>query len=276
MATATPTIRSPSLSAGDLLRQWRGLRGKSQLDLAFDTGISQKHVSFVETGRSIPSRQMIIDLSDALDIPLRERNLIAGAAGYAPVYSEDPFDGVSMPPIDRAVDRLLRQQEPFPAIVMDRYWNVIRTNEAAPAFLGRFIDLGSYPKPRNLLRLMFDPCGFQPHLANFAETARSMILRIQQEASGRVIDDRMRNLIAGLQTYAGVPRGAPAPSQEQFAGAIPLVFRTGRADDVIEMFSMITSVAAPQAVGAQEIRIEMMFPTTADMEERYLQFMGDS
>ncbi len=154
-----------------------------------DAGISQKHVSFVETGRSTPSRQMIVDLSDALGVPLRERNAIMLAAGYAPLYREESFDGPSMTEVHRAVTRMLRQHEPFPALAMDRFWNVIETNEAAPAFFGRFVDLDKWPKPRNLLRLIFDPAGLQPSLARWDETARSLLFRVRREAVGGVIND---------------------------------------------------------------------------------------
>ncbi len=108
-------------TAGDLLRQWRDLRGLSQLDLAFDAGVSQKHVSFVESGRSRPSPQMVIDLADALDVPLRERNAILLAAGHAPRYSEEALDAPSLARVTAALRRMLRQNEPFPAMVMDRH-----------------------------------------------------------------------------------------------------------------------------------------------------------
>ena len=149
---------------------------------------------------------MIVDLSDALRIPLRERNAIMLAAGYAPIYREEPLKGPSMRHIGRAVSRMLRHHEPFPALVMDRYWNVIEANEAAPAFFGRFIDLERWPKPRNLLRLMFDPAGMQPYLAHWEETARSLLFRLHREAVGGILDERARSLLAELMSLSSTPQ----------------------------------------------------------------------
>jgi transcriptional regulator with XRE-family HTH domain len=258
-------------SAGELLRQWRDLRGKSQLDLALDTGISQKHVSFVETGRSTPSRQMVIDIADGLEIPLRERNAILLAAGHAPAYRDEPLDAPSMHHIERAVKRLLRQHEPFPAVVMDRSWNVIETNASSPAFFGRFIDLEARPKPRNLLHLMFDPQGMRPHIVRFEETARSLLQRLRREAVGHVIYIRTRALIAELMAYPDVPQDlSPRPSNGMLP-MIPIGFRVG--EQVLDLFSMITTVGTPQTVVAEEMRIETMFPTNDEMERAYLDFV---
>lgn len=153
---------------------------------------------------------MIIDIADALRIPLYERNAIFAAAGYAPVYRNEPLDAPSMQSIDRAIKRMLRQHEPFPAIVMDRYWNVIDTNAAAPAFFSRFIDLSLRPKPRNLLHLMFDPAGVQPFLMHWEETARSLLSRVQREAVGHVSDERTQMLVAELMAYPNTPQDLPS------------------------------------------------------------------
>ena len=142
-------VEAPQL--GDLLRFWRQERGKSQLDLSLDTGISQRHLSFVESGRSVPSRDLLSTVSEALNIPLRERNALLLAARYAPLYSDRSLDDGQMAVITHAIDRILRQQEPHPALVLDRYWNVIRTNDGAPRFFGSFVDLEARSRPRNLL-----------------------------------------------------------------------------------------------------------------------------
>ena len=255
-----------------LLRQWREIRGKPQLELALDTGISQKHVSFVETGRATPSRQMIIDLADALQIPLRERNAIFLAAGYAPVYRDDPLDAASMQGIHRAVRRMLRQHEPFPAIAMDRYWNVIETNVSAPAFFNRFIDLSRHPRPRNLLHLMFDPEGMRPFLMRWEETARSLLSRVRREAIGHVSDERTQALIAELMAYPDVPQDPHSGPVPDALPMIPLRFRTER--HTLNLFSMISTVGTPQTVTAEEIRIETMFPADDQTESVYPDFMS--
>ena len=136
MSTQTMADRP---QAATLLRQWRERRGKSQLELSLDAGVSQRHISFIEIGRSQPSRQMLIDIAAALDMPLRDRNTLLLAGGYAPIYADGAWDGPEMHAITRALERMLRQHEPFPALVMDRYWNVLMTNQAAPRFFARFV-----------------------------------------------------------------------------------------------------------------------------------------
>lgn len=272
--TTIPSNVQPSdpATAGDMLRQWRDMRGKPQLELALDTGISQKHVSFVETGRSTPSRQMIIDLADALQIPLRERNAIFTAAGYAPVYRDEPLDAPAMRGIRQAVTRVLRQQEPFPAVVMDRYWNVIETNAAAPAFFGRFIDLSRRPNPRNLLHLMFDPAGMRPFLTHWEETAKSLLSRVRREAVGHALDHRTRALIAELMAYPDTSKDWDSGVDMPMLPMIPLRFETQ--GQSLSLFSMITTVGTPQTVAAEEMRIETMFPADAEAEKAYRDFMG--
>ena len=259
-------------SAGELLKQWRGRRGRSQLDLALDAGISQKHLSFVETGRSTPSRQVLVGLADALDVPLRERNTLIVAAGYAPIYRDEPLDDALMQQVGRAVKRLLRQHEPFPALVLDRYWNVLETNAAAPAFFGRLVDIAAWPKPRNLLHLVFSPEGLQPVVVDFPATAISLLARVHRDAPGGVIDERSRQLLAALKAYPGVPQDMGIARPADNAPMIPLRFRAG--DGVVSLFSMVTTVGTPQTVTSQELRIETLFPTDEADETFYLDFMA--
>jgi transcriptional regulator with XRE-family HTH domain len=186
MIGTTSNIKTASNPAGVLLRQWRDVRGKTQQDLSFDAGASQKHISFVESGRSIPSRQMLLDLAQALDVPLRERNELLMAAGYAPLYSDQALDAPLMNSISRALQRMLRQHEPFPAIVMDRHWNVLMTNDAAPRLFNCFIDMAAWPSPRNLLHLMFDPGGMCPLRRELAaDGTRTTRARVSGSARAR-------------------------------------------------------------------------------------------
>lgn len=275
MATAVQINPTSPPALGELLRHWRALRGKSQLDLALDTGISQKHVSFVETGRSTPSRQMVIDLSDALGVPLRDRNAIMLAAGYAPLYRQEAPAAMSAA-IDRALQRMLRQQEPFPALVLDRHWNVLATNEAAPRFFGRFVDLDRRPRPRNLLHLVFDPEGLRPFLLDFEVTAHSLLSRVRREALGGVLDEGSRQLLAELAAYRvidDIPSEPPKAQDPEILPVIPLRFRAG--GEVISMFSLITTVGTPQTIAAEEVRLESMFPSDEASEAAYLQFMNE-
>jgi transcriptional regulator with XRE-family HTH domain len=258
-------------NAGVLLRQWRDIRGKTQQDLSFDAGVSQKHISFVESGRSTPSRQMLLDLAQALEVPLRERNELLMAAGYAPLYSDQTLDAPLMNSISRALQRMLLQHEPFPAIVMDRYWNVLMTNDAAPRLFGCFIDMATRPTPRNLLHLMFDPAGMRPFVANWPQTARGLLGRVYREALGHVIDRRTKALIAELSQYPGVKPEWRTPSPGDAMPMIPLTFVK---DGVtLNYFSMITTVGTPQTVTAEELRLECMFPADDATESQHSNFV---
>jgi transcriptional regulator with XRE-family HTH domain len=270
MKGTTGDIKAIS-NAGVLLRQWRDIRGKTQLDLSFDAGVSQRHISFVESGRSIPSRQMLIDLAQALDVPLRERNELLMAAGYAPLYSDQALDAPLMNSISRALQRMLLQHEPFPAIVMDRHWNVLMTNDAAPRLFGCFIDMAARPTPRNLLHLMFDPAGMRPFVANWPQTARGLLARAYREALGHVIDERTKVLLAELSQYPGVKPEWRTPSPGDAMPMIPLTFVK---DGVtLKYFSMITTVGTPQTVTAEELRLECMFPADDATESKHSRFV---
>ena len=255
---STPAV--PQL--GELLRYWRQERGKSQLDLSMDTGISQRHLSFVESGRSAPSRNFLSSVSDALNIPLRERNVLLLASGFAPQYSEQSMDAEQMAIVTRAIDRMLRQHEPHPALVLDRYWNVIRTNEAAPRFFGSFVDLSKRPKPRNLLDLMFDPAGMRPFVEEWEKVAAGLLQRVRREAVGHVLDAKLQELLKRLREHPGV--AALKPTLAPQSPVLPIVFRRG--NQRFSYFSLITTVGTPQCITAQELRVECMFPT--DVEER--------
>ena len=241
---------------GGLLRYWRQQRGKSQLDLSLDAGISQRHISFVESGRSVPSRELLLTLSQSLDVPLRERNVLLLASGYAPVYQEGSLDAPEMAAVAKAVDRVLAQHEPYPALLMDRYWNVLKTNEAAPRFFGAFIDLSTRTRPRNLLHLMFDPEGMRPFIEKWEEVAVGLLQRVHREAVGHVVDEKTAALLNELKRYPGADKlkmsgGIQGP-------VLPITFVKDKRRS--SYFSLITTVGTPQCVTAQELRIECMFP----------------
>jgi transcriptional regulator with XRE-family HTH domain len=248
---------------GALLRYWRRQRGKSQLNLSLDTGISQRHLSFVESGRSAPSRDFLSTVSNALNIPLRERNALLLASGYAPLYNEQSIDSEQMSIVTRAIDRMLEQHEPHPALVLDRHWNVIRTNRAAPSFFGSFIDLEARPKPRNLLDLMFDPAGMRPFVEEWERVAAGLLQRVRREAVGQVVDATLARLLEDLLKYPGVA-GLELPLAPQ-SPVLPLTFRRG--DQRFSYFSLITTVGTPQCITAQELRVECMFPILPNKAE---------
>jgi len=259
-ATATAT-RQPASKLGELLSYWRDQRGKSQMILALESGVSQRHISFIESGRSAPSRQILMDLAQTLNIPLRERNVLLLAAGYAPIYSEETWNAQEMQIVTRAVGRMLRQHEPYPAVVMDRYWNVLMTNDATQRFFNRFIDMAARKGPRNILHLMFDPDGMRPFIADWHDVASNLIQRIHREAVGRVIDDKTQDLLAALLAYPDVDARWTTESRTSGLAASPVI-PIGFIEDgkVLRYFSMVTTIGTPQAVAAEELRIECMFP----------------
>ena len=256
---------------GALLRQWRHQRGLSQLDLSLQMGVSQRHISFIESGRSGPSRALLIGLGRVLDVPLRERNALLLAAGYAPMYAEAAWDAAEMRVVHKALERMLRQHEPFPALVMDRHWNVLMTNEAAPALFNCFVDLAAWPRPRNLLHLMFDPKGLRPFVANWPETARGLLARVYREALAHVIDDKTKVLLAELSQYPGVKAEWRAPSPGNVLPMIPLTL--AKDGVTLNYFSLITTVGTPQTVTAEELRLECMFPADDKTETEHARFL---
>lgn len=256
MNSSNPRTRQTEHELGSLLRYWRRQRGKSQLDLSLDSGVSQRHISFVESGRSVPSRDLLLALSQTLDIPLRERNILLVASGYAPVYAESTWDAPEMALVRRAVDRALAQHEPHPAVVMDRYWNVLRTNDAAPRFFGLFLDLSARKGPRNILRLMFDPEGMRPFVEDWERVAAELLQRMYREAVGHVMDEKTIDLLNDLKRYPGVNRLGIA--QKSHLPILPITFVKG--GDRFSYFSMISTVGTPHCITAQELRIECMFP----------------
>jgi transcriptional regulator with XRE-family HTH domain len=267
--------RSRGNELGTLLRRWRDVRNKSQIALSLDAGVSQRHLSFIEIGRSTPSRTTLLGIADALEVPFRDRNVLLLAAGYAPMYPDAGWDDAQMHRVTEALKRLLRQHEPFPAFVMDRYWNVLLTNGAAPRFFGSFVDLSAWPTPRNLLHLMFDPAGMRPFVVNWEDVARSLIQRVYREAVGRVVDDKSQELVNSLLAHPGTKsqwRGESGADGASDLPVIPITFLKN--GEKLGYFSMLTTVAAPRTIATQELRIESMFPVDEGTEERHVQIMG--
>ena len=275
MSSKENQLRPPANQFGNLLKYWRNIRGKNQLDLSIETELSQRHISFIESGRSVPSRQVLIKIAEALDVPLRDRNVLLLSAGYAPAYSEAAWNSRQMRSVTSALERILRQNEPFPALVMDRYWNVLMTNESAPRFFNCFIDMSQRTEPLNILHLVFDPKGMRPFVANWEEVASSLIQRVYFEAVGRVIDEGTKELLATLRAFPRVrmhDRANQSSDPGPITPMIPISFRKG--DTVLNYFSMVTTVGTPQTVAAQELRIESLFPADDTTENEHASFLG--
>lgn len=242
---------------GRIMKSWRSMRGFSQIDLSLETGISQRHLSFIESGRSAPSRQTLMMVADGLTMPFRERNQLLLAAGYAPLYAEESWDAASFAIVRHALEGMLTQHEPFPAIVMDRYWNVVMANKATKRMLGSFVDLDRWPRPRNILHLIFDPEGLRPFVADWASLSTAMLQRVHREAVGGAIDEATRELIASLHAYPDV---APL-SVGDASGELPVIPLTlVDANHRLSYFSLVTTVGTPRSPGPQELRVECMVP----------------
>jgi hypothetical protein len=181
---------------------------------------------------------------------------------------------MEMKSVTDALKRILRQQEPFPAIVMDRYWNVLMMNDYAPRFFNCFIDMAAYEGPQNILHLLFDPKGMRPFVANWEDVARSLFERVYRESVGRVVDEKTKALVAALLAYSGVKSEWKNPVALSFMPVIPIGFvKNGQ---VLNYFSMVTTVGTPQTVAAQELRIECMFPADETTEVHHASMIAES
>jgi len=249
---------------GHLLQQWRQNRRMSQLALASHARVSSRHLSFVESGRSAPSRDMILTLAAALEVPLRDRNQLLLAGGYAPIYRETPLADAAMAPVRAALRRVLDHHEPYPAVVLDRYWNVLATNAPAAAMFGFLLAGGPQPERANVVRLVFGP--LRPYVSNFDEVGPALIQRVHREAVGGTPDIETERLLAEVLALPGVPASWRRP--ELTAPIVPLVPLSFARDGVaVSYFSMVSTVGTPQDVTAQEIRLESLFPVDASTEE---------
>lgn len=235
----------------------------SQLDLSSVAGVTPRHVSFIETGRAAPSREMLATLAEALDMPLRDRNDLYLAAGYAAPYRELGFDDAELADARLAIERILASHEPFPAVVMDRHWNLVRANGAARGLFGAMLDLDRLPQPANVLELVFDPDGLRPHIVDWHRLAPALLARARREAVGHVPDAELAARVARLERALD---GQPSPSPNT-GPLIDVVF----AIDGVEhrFFSTVTTLGTPLDVTLQEIRIELFHPADPATRARY-------
>jgi transcriptional regulator with XRE-family HTH domain len=255
----TELARAEPTSIGALLRYWRNQRRLSQLDLSFRAKVSPRHVSFLETGRSRPSREMVLQLAGALEVPMREQNLLLRAAGFAPIYTEMDLDAPELKAVRDALEAILEQQAPYPAVVMDRHWNVLMTNPAAMRFFS-FLLSGVVPEGRpNVIHMMFDPELARPFIVNWEDAGGALIDRIHREALGGVRDEGTTELLEAVFEYPDIPArwrrprlgSAPVP-------VLPVEFRKDGLS--FRYFSTISTLGTPQDVTLQELRIECFFP----------------
>ena len=248
----------PDIRFGALLRRWRAVRHLSQLDLALDADISTRHLSCIETGRAQPSREMVLRLAEALQVPLRERNGLLLAAGYAPLYRHTGLDAPELEAARSAVELLIRQLEPNPVLVLDRYWNILRMNAGAKRILALFPDCDSVT-PLNGPRLVFHPQGLRPFIENWELVAARIIRRVHREVADNPSDETLKRFLEELLNYPDVPSrwrildldGAPPPF---------LTINYRWKNSTLRLFSALTTLGTPLDVALQELRIETLFP----------------
>lgn len=259
--------RTRSSPVGQLLQQWRRARQLSQLTLAGTAQVSSRHLSFIESGRSAPSRDMILTLATALDVPLRDRNQLLLAGGFAPVYRETPLTDPVMAPVHDALERVLGHHEPYPAVVMDRYWNVLQANQAATAMFAFLLTGAPNSDQPNVIRLMFGP--LRPYVPNFAEVGPALIQRAHRETIAGVLDPRTNALLTEVLALPGIPASwRRADFTLPILPVVPVRFE--RDGVAVNYFSMVTTVGTPQDVTSQEIRLESFFPVDeASVQHRW-------
>jgi len=256
-----------------LLRRWREARHLSQLDLALEAEVSSRHISFLETGRAEPSRAMLLTLANVLDVPLRERNFLLLAAGFAPMYGETGLDDPRMSRVRIAIEIILKNNEPRSAYAHDRHWNIVMANQAFIKFLT--IILGRPPAgldplrvagaPQlNVLRLVFDPDSVRKVIVNWETVAQALL----NEAGRRLAwarDETLKNLIDEMLGYPGVPARWREPDLEAPRDLIlPTELNLGGTS--LRMFSTVTTLATPNDVTLQDLHIEAFYPADAETE----------
>ncbi|HWZ59113.1 MAG TPA: helix-turn-helix transcriptional regulator [Gemmatimonadaceae bacterium] len=253
----SPPPPAPATHVGALLRDWRAGRRLSQLDLALAADVSSRHLSYVETGRAQPSRELVSRLAEALDIPLRERNTLLIAAGYAPDYRETALSAPEMAQARHAVELILNQQEPYPAIVMNRHWDLLMANRSTTRMF-RWLLGGPAAEP-NIMRGFFDPNGVRPWVVNWEEVAGDLVKHLHDDVAAAPSDTRARTLLRDVLSYPNIP--SRWRTRELGAPASPLSTITYAKDDVrLTFFWTITTFGTPRDVTLEELRIECSFP----------------
>lgn len=256
------------LNFGEQLRDWRQRRRMSQLDLAAEADLSTRHLSFVETGRAKPSREMVQRLSEALELPLRSRNSLLIAAGFAPSFPERAFE--ASPAAREVVQRILDCHMPFPALAVDRHWHLAAHNAAVPALMA-----GASPAllepPINVLRLSLHPEGLAPHIVNLADWKRHIIERLRHQVAESG-DPALGKLVEELRGYPAPASKTPAPATGEIPIAVPMILNSRVGP--LSFLSTTTVFGTPAEVTLSELAIETFFPADAETGERLRKLSG--
>jgi len=252
---------------GSQLRAWRLARRVSQEHLAGRAGISPRHLSYVETGKSQPSREVVLALAGALDVPLRERNTLLTAAGFAAAYRASPLDGNELAHLRRAIDHVLERQEPYGAVVVDGHWDILRLNRGATRLFGKFppVSADGIAAARNLVLGCIHAEALARYIVNWTDVAGDLIARLHRDCAARPHDDELRRLLARVLAQPNVPAEWRVPQPGR--GSAPFVTVHLKSDALeVTLFTMLTSIGTPLDVTAEEIHIESYFPADAASE----------
>ncbi len=260
-ATAVQSPPSPPLGVGPLLRRWRDQRRLSQMELALEADVSTRHLSFVETGRSKPSRDMVVKLAEHLDVPLRERNELLLAAGYAPAYPETSLEDAEMGQVREVVSRLLAAHEPYPAVAVDRRWELVDGNAGVPLITAGAAAHLLEP-PINALRLSLHPEGMAPRIANLAEWRGHVLGRLRREV-GVTQDPQLRSLLVELEAYPGDDPDGGTSATQPGPGEIVVPLRLRHESGELAFMSTVTTFGTPLDITLSELSIEAFFPADA-------------
>jgi transcriptional regulator with XRE-family HTH domain len=263
-------MSATTVSIGDLLREWRQRRHLSQLALACEAEISPRHLSFVETGRAQPSREMVLRLAERLDVPLRDRNALLMAAGFAPVYRDRPLDDPALAAARSAIDIVLAGHEPYPALAIDRHWHLVASNRALmPLLTGVARHL--LAPPVNVLRLSLHPEGVLPRIVNAGEWRAHILERLRRQV-GSTGDATLRSLLDELRRYPAPAEDARTSAFEPGGVLVPLTIRTAAGD--LSFVSTTTVFGTPMDVTLSELAIESFFPADPATADRLRQLAG--
>jgi transcriptional regulator with XRE-family HTH domain len=271
--SSTSQDRQAGTVVGQLLRDWRASRGMSQLDLAMQAGFSARHVSFIETGRTRPSRQALLVLAETLEVPLRERNRLLEAGGYAHVYRRTSLGAEEMTHIRGVLQFILDRHKPYAAVVLDRYSNCLMGNGPLAQLLAAAVDPSLVTEHANLLRMVFHPLGARRCIVNWDEVARHLLGRAEREFGAAKDDEAAVALLTELRSYAGDVAGH-RPGRPLSAGDLLLPVHIRRNDLELRVFSTIMTLGTPQDVTLQELRIETVFPADEASERVWRSVFG--
>jgi transcriptional regulator with XRE-family HTH domain len=252
---------------GRLVRDWRVTRGLSQLDLAMHSGFSAKHLSFIETGRAQPSREALMVLGESLDLPLRERNRLLEAGGFARVFTETPLAADGMSRVRSVLQFILDRHAPYAAVVLDRFSDCLMGNQSAGLIMSRLVEAHLLPAGANMLRAVFHPDGMRRWIVNWPEAGGHLFDRAERELTHPTADARGAELLDEIRGY-GVPAPADRASQVR-PGDLLLPVHIRRDDFELRLFSTIMTLGTPHDVTLQELRIETLFPADAESERQW-------